>query len=259
MVHEIAANIIDPNKGSTWLGTPWHREDAWVDINKFCDVVKYPLSQFNFLGDKEAQKKRKMTTPFLFAINYELEIGADESLLFSEPVYSQGWDFTKKGAIAHLDAAYDGDHFCALTIMSPTKKMPEGQYYQAIGFSYPGNVKNWIDKIDMVLKKYKVTGIYNETNADKGYTADALRRKGHRVYTYAEHQNKHIKITTNLYEIWRFIEWDPATESEYIVQITDYREGSTPDDAPDSASSLICKHFPRKKGSGVTKVKMKGL
>ena len=29
MVHEIATNIIDPGKGSAWIGTPWHREDAW--------------------------------------------------------------------------------------------------------------------------------------------------------------------------------------------------------------------------------------
>jgi hypothetical protein len=247
MVHEIAANIIDPGQGSTWIGTPWHREDAWMEINDICDVAKYPLSKFNFLGKEEAEKKRKLTTPFLYAINYELEIGADESLLFSEPVYSSGWDFMARGALAQLDAAYDGDHYCALTIAAPIRKTDAGQIYQIVGFTYPGNVKNWISTVVALCKKYRVQYIYTEDNPDKGYTADKLSVNGLRVKRYSENQNKHLKISTYLFDVWRRLEWAPETDTEYMTQIMDYREKSEPDDAPDSAASLFREGFPIKR------------
>ena len=129
MIREIATNIIEPGKGSAWIGTPWHRDDAWKVIRGFCDIAKYPLSKYNFIGEAEAEKKRRTTTPFLFQANYELSIAGDESALFSEPVYSQGWDFGIRGALAQLDAAYDGDHYCALTIAAPLSKTSRGNRY----------------------------------------------------------------------------------------------------------------------------------
>jgi hypothetical protein len=56
MVREIQANIIEPGKGSAWIGTPWHREDAWSVIRGFCPVAKYPLSQHNFFGEEEMKR-----------------------------------------------------------------------------------------------------------------------------------------------------------------------------------------------------------
>jgi hypothetical protein len=58
--------------------------------------------------------------------------------------------------------------------------------------------------------------------------------------------NKHLKISTSLYNTWPFLEWDPETDEEYMLQITDYREGATPDDAPDSAASLFREGFPKR-------------
>jgi hypothetical protein len=247
IVHEIAANIIDPGKGSMWIGTPWHPEDAWIDINKFCDVAKYPLSKYNFLGKKDTERKRLMTTPYLYAANYELELKADESLLFQEPVYSTGWDFSVRGALAQLDAAYDGEHYCTLTIAAPIRKTVAGQIYQIVGFAYPGNVKNWISTVVALCKKYRVQYIYTEDNPDKGYTADKLSVNGLRVKRYSENQNKHLKISTYLFDVWPYLEWSPETDDEYMNQITDYREGSEPDDAPDSAASLFREGFPIKR------------
>jgi hypothetical protein len=42
------------------------------------------------------------------------------------------------------------------------------------------------------------------------------------------------------------LEWAPDTDEEYMNQILDYREGSEPDDAPDSAASLFTEGFPGK-------------
>jgi hypothetical protein len=239
MVHEIAANIVDPDKGSTWIGTPWHREDAWGDINEICDIAKYPINKFNFLGKGEAEKKRQLTTPFLYAINYDLEIGADESLLFSDPVYSKGWDFSIRDATAHLDAAFDGDHYNALTIVAPIRTAGKETWYQAVGFTYPGHVRDWYNEIVRLCKKYRVKYIFEETNADKGMSAKDLTAKGLRVKSYSESQNKHLKISTVLYKFWRYILWSPESDDEYMTQVTDYKEGSEPDDAPDSAASLF--------------------
>jgi len=243
MVHEIAANIIDPGQGSTWIGTPWHREDAWGEINEICDIAKYPIDKYNFLPKGEAEKKKQLTTPFLYAINYKLEIGKDESLLFSDPQYSKGWDFSVKNAVAHLDAAFDGDHYCALTIMAPLRGTGDDTIYQAIGFSYPGHVRDWYDKICEYCIKYRVKYLHEETNADKGMSAKDLTAKKLRVKSYNESQNKHFKISTNLYKFWKRILWAPESDDEYMLQITDYKEGSEPDDAPDSAGSLLREEY----------------
>jgi hypothetical protein len=242
VVREIQANIIEPGKGSIWIGTPWHREDAWSVIRGFCPVAKYPLSEYNFIGEEEAAKKRLTTTPFLFQANYELQIGSDEASLFSEPVYSSGWKYLP-GALAHLDAAFDGDHYCALTIAAPLREEAKKQYYQIVGFTYPGNVKDWTDEVARLCRKYHAGAIYVETNPDKGFTADKLRDRGLRVKPYTERMNKHLKISTHLYSVWPYLEWDPDTDGEYLLQVLDYREGTTPDDAPDSAASLFREGF----------------
>jgi len=253
MVHEIATNIIDPGKGSTWIGTPWHREDAWGEINAFCDIAKFPISKYNFLSKDEVERKKITTTPFLYAINYELEIGKDESLLFSDPIYSKGWDFTKRDAIAHLDTAFDGDHYNALTIIVPLRGSGESTVYQAIGFTYAGHVRDWYSKIKSLCNQYRVKTLYVETNADKGMSAKDLTGMGLRIKPYDESQNKHYKISTNLYKFWNNIEWAPESDDEYMLQVTDYKEGSSPDDAPDSAASLLREAFT--KGGSVSRAK----
>ena len=240
MVNEIATNIIDPGKGSIWIGTPWHRDDAWTEINKFADIAMYPITEFNFLGPDAIEEKKRTTTPFLYSANYELEIRKDETSLFTEPKTAEGWDYFKR-SYAHVDAAFDGNHYCGLTILSPldNNEPSMAKKFQGIGFAYPGNVKAWVSEIARYYRKYKCQYIYCETNPDKGYLANQLQKEGLRVRTYAESENKHIKISTNLYEYWDRIYWSPDTDPEYLNQILDYREGSEPDDAPDSCASLI--------------------
>ena len=245
VVNELATNIIDPGKGSLWIGTPWHKEDAWNEINKFADIAMYPISQFNFLGEKVIEAKKKTTTPFLYSANYELEIRRDENSLFSEPKMAEGWDYSKR-SYAHIDCAYDGDHYCALTIVSPLDNDNPvlAKKFQAIGFTYPGNCKAWANEVARLYRKYKCRFLLNETNPDKGYFANQMEKLGVRTKTYAETENKHIKISTNLYEYWEDIYWSPDTDPEYLNQIIDYREGNEPDDAPDSCGTIfreICK------------------
>lgn len=240
MVREISTNIIDPDKGSIWIGTPWHIDDAWNEIGTFADIAMYPARECPFITEKQLEQKRKATTPFLYAANYDLELRKDENLMFSDPQMLKGWDYSKR-SYAHLDCAYDGNHYCALTIFSAL----EGQEYkkckrfQVVGFTYPGNVKAWLNEISRYYRKYKCNWIYIETNPDKGYTATKLNELGLRTKSYSETENKHIKISTNIYEYWDKLGFSPDTDPEYLNQILDYREGSEPDDAPDSLASII--------------------
>ena len=184
-----------------------------------------------------------MTTPYLFAANNELELGKDESLLFSEPLLPRRWDHSIRGSMAQLDTAFDGDHYCALTIAVPTRNEGGNQWYQAVGFTYPGNVEDWEQAIDRLCKKYKVRYIYVENNADKGASAKRLGARGLRVKPYTEGTNKHVKIGTYLYAVWPYIEWAGDTDEEYMSQVTEYKEGVEPDDAPDSAAALFREAF----------------
>ena len=243
MIREIAANIIDPGNGVGWIGTPWHREDGWRVINSFCPIARYPVSQYPLHSEEEIERKRKTTTPYLFAANYELELGKDESLLFYEPLWPRKWDYSIRGAVAQLDTAFDGDHYCALTIAAPTRKEGDNQFYQGSGRTYPGNVEDWEAEIERLCNRYKVKYIWVENNADKGACAKRLSKRGLTVKSYGEGMNKHVKIGTYLYPVWNYIEWDEETDEEYMSQVTEYKEGVQPDDAPDSAASLFKQEF----------------
>lgn len=242
IVRELATNIIDPGKPIMFIGTPWHNDDAWNEINSYCPIAMYSINEYNFLGEKAIEEKRKTTTPFLFSANYELELRKDTSLMFTDPLYAEGWNYNNRYVYAHIDAGYDGSDYCALTFLSPTDShdLTIAKKFQGVGFCYPGHVKTWMEEIVRYYKRYKARAIYLETNADKGYLAEALKRKGLNVRTYHERENKDIKISTNLYEYWNKIYWSPNTDDEYLNMIMDYRPGTKEhDDCPDSCASLI--------------------
>jgi len=258
-IMEIQTNILEPGKGIGYIGTPWHREDAWRYVNSLCPIAKYPIGKYNFLGEEAIAKKRAMTTPSLFAANYDLEHKADESLLFAHPNYPHKWDFTVRGAVAQLDTAFDGDHYCSLTIAAPTRKDGDKQYYQAVGFTYPGNVKDWEADIEVLCRKYNVRKLHVEANKDEGASADRLSGRGLTVAAYKEHMNKHVKIGTYLYPVWKYIEWAEETDEQYMSQVVEYKEGVQPDDAPDSAASLFREAFSDKKGVSVKEIPVYGI
>lgn len=229
---DIMTNIVDPGKSVALSGTPWHRDDAWT----ICPTPRdYSVYDLDILTPEEIEKKRRTTTSSLWAANYELKFISDDSALFREPVREE---WRQKGIDpprAHLDAAFDGDHYCALTIMA---RRMDGKL-QARGWTYAGNVKTWKHEVSMLCKRFGVKKLYIEDNPDKGYTADDLRSEGLPVQTYTETMNKDIKISTFLLEAWPDIVWDPGTDDEYLNQIIDYRERQEPNDAPDSAASLV--------------------
>lgn len=237
-VREVITNVLDPGRAAGFTGTPWARGDAWEVVP--VEPLRYTVHDTGILTPEQVEMKRATTTPFLWAANYELRLDEEGDRLFSEPRYGKWLRCT--GAQAHLDAAFDGGHTCALTILAR-----RGEGFQGVGYAYPGNVKDWLGFVKSACQRFGVASLWMETNADKGYTADALAKLGVPVTPktqYAESMNKHVKISTYLYEVWGSIEWDEdETDPEYLEQVVDYREGQEPDDAPDSAASLVRQAF----------------
>ncbi len=231
VLKELRTNIIDNGKSINVIGTPWHRNDGWglFDVN---NIKKFDIYKTKILDNHTIEEIKKKTIPSLFNINYLLEDTGDDSALFKNPEFGN-W-VKEADCFMHLDAAFDGDHYCALTILGDS-----GNKYQIKGYVYSGNVKDWIDFIASEYNKNNCKWIAIENNADKGYTADKLFERGLKVKRYDEKLNKHLKISTNIYENWNNLIFDKEIEDEYLEQILDYREGQEPDDAPDSLASLL--------------------
>jgi hypothetical protein len=87
--------------------------------------------------------------------------------------------------------------------------------------------------------------IWVESNADKGFLAAEIRKKGVKAVDYPEKENKHIKISTYLRKWWEDIVWLEGTDREYIAQILDYTEEAEHDDAPDSAA-CVCRYWDKR-------------
>lgn len=254
---EIRTNIIDPGCSVHFVGTPWHPEDGW----KHCPKPKtYDVYTSGILTPAEIEEKRALTTPSLWAANYELKHMADESSLFKELAAVEPWSMAHPyKAVAHLDAKFSGNHTNALTIMA---KLPDGRI-RVHGRIWHENVKEIFDDIRLICQKFRVYKLYNEQNPDKGFVADELEKPnpakalkgitiggGSHGGRYQEKMNKHVKISTYGLKWWSKLVWDPETDPEYISQVLDYQERQEPDDAPDSLASLLREHFDEGRRSG---------
>jgi hypothetical protein len=231
-IQDIRANVIDPGKPIIFSGTPWHKDDAWTILPppKKYDIYTAGIEKFT---DKYIRYLKSITTTTMFAANYELKHIASDDVFLPEPKYSE-WDMSLF-SVGHIDAKYSGDHTGAFTMMS---KRPDGKI-QAIGFLFTNHINEEYDKIKELWLKYRCGTVYLESNADKGYAARDLEKLGVLTQSYAEKENKFVKILHNVKPNWHNIEWAYETDPDYLNQVMDYREGQEPDDAIDSVASLI--------------------
>lgn len=223
-------NIKNRNGRFINTGTPWHKEDAFTLMP---NLKKYDCYSTGLMSDAEIKAVKDKMTPSLFAANYELRHIAAEDVIFSEP--NMGADRSKaEQGIAHIDAAYGGEDYTALTIAKRTN----GTLY-LFGKLWHRSIEQLEDEIIHYRKMFNAGQIYCEDNADKGFLARDLRKKGERVTLYHESMNKFLKITSYLKFEWRNVVFVEGTDDEYIEQILDYNENAEHDDAPDSAASIV--------------------
>ena len=212
------------------LGTRWHKDDVFSLME---NIHIYDYKQTKLISEEKAQELRDSMTAALFACNYELKIIASDDVIFVSPRVGGDPAMVEQG-ICHIDAAYGGSDYTAFTIL----RKKDGQYY-VLGKLWHKAVDDVVDEIIALRKRYMAGKIYCEDNADKGYLAKDLRKRGERVVSYSEHENKYIKIVTKLKPEWKNILFVDGTDNDYIDMICDFNEDAEHDDAPDSLASLI--------------------
>ena len=211
-------------------GTPWHREDAFTIMPP---AERYDCYTTGLIDEDKLEELRRSMSPSLFAANYELRhIAAENALFATSPKYTDDEGLLRDG-IAHIDAAYGGEDYTALTC---AKRVGDTIYMYG---------RLWHAHVDTVLgaamadcDRLMCAPIHCESNGDKGYLGREIQRAGGRSRVYAETMNKYVKISSYLRKWWEKIVFVRGTDEAYIAQIMDYTEDAEHDDAPDSAASV---------------------
>ena len=210
--------------------TPWHVDDAGSLMPKprKWDYTTMP----EVMTDKDAAHIKERMTPSLWAANYELRFIPSDDVIFTSPKTGADQSLVEGGE-CHVDAAYHGEDFTAFTAMA---------VHDGVRYVYGRMWRKHVDDVmPLIMDDYRrlmLGRLYTETNADKGYSARALKGMGARVVPYPESMNKHMKIVTHLKAAWPSIVFVEGTDQAYIDQICDYTEDAEHDDAPDSLASL---------------------
>lgn len=230
-------NIVTRDGRIVFIGTPWHKEDAFSLV---ATPERYDCYSTGLISEEKLKNLREAMTASLFAANYELRHIASDDVIFTSPQTDADPALAEQG-ICHIDASYGGEDGTAFTIC----KKSGGKYY-IYGRLWQKHVDDCLPEIIRLRKAFNAGIIYCERNADKGYLAKTLRDKGERADTYHEKTNKFVKITSYLKSEWKNVVFVAGTDAEYINQICDYTENAEHDDAPDSAASIVRKLWNKK-------------
>ena len=230
-------NIVTRDGRIVFIGTPWHKEDAFSLV---ATPERYDCYSTGLISEEKLKNLREAMTASLFAANYELRHIASDDVIFTSPQTGADPALAEQG-ICHIDASYGGEDGTAFTIC----RKSGGKYY-IYGRLWQKHVDDCLPEIIRLRKAFNAGIIYCERNADKGYLAKALRERGERADTYHEKTNKFVKITSYLKSEWKNVVFIAGTDAEYINQICDYTENAEHDDAPDSAASIVRKLWNKK-------------
>lgn len=233
-------------------GTRWHNEDVYTLMD---NIHTYDCYETKLISNKQIEAIRKSMSPSLFSCNYELQIIAAENALFTTaPTYATdeiAQEELKRAnatapellfdGIAHIDAAYGGEDYTAFTCGKR-----RGDKLYMFGKMWHGHVDTVIDYAIAQCQRLRCAPIHLEVNADKGFVAREIIRRGYKASVYSEPDNKYVKISTYLRKWWNNIVWLEGTDPEYINQILDYTQDAEHDDAPDSAA-CVCRYYDNRK------------
>ena len=168
-----------------------------------------------------------------------LWVASEGALFTTYPQYTEDETLFRDG-IAHIDAAYGGEDFTAFTCAKR-----QGDTIYLYGRMWHKHVDTVIDVCISEAKRLLCAPILTETNADKGYLAKEIIRRGYSARTYTESMNKFLKISTFLRKWWGNIVFLDGTDKQYVAQILSYTESAEHDDSCDSAA-VCCRWFDKR-------------
>ena len=230
-VYQELQNIRNPGGRIINTGTPWHPEDA---IALMPAPERWDVYSTGLLTPGQIEKLRQVMTPSLFAANYELKhIAREDALLDTPPRFTEDETLLRDG-VAHIDAAYGGSDYTALTC---GKRI--GDEVVLYGRLWRGHVDAVVDEILAECDRLLCGPIHVETNGDKGYLARELRLRGAMIRPYFERLPKAVKIGSYLRKWWPSTVFLAGTDPDYLSQLLDYSDHAAHDDAPDSAACLL--------------------
>lgn len=231
-------NVVNRGGRICNTGTPWHRDDAFALMPP---PRRWTPADTGLISADELAGLRAGMTRSLYAANYELRHVADEDAVFAGDPGEFFDPALLRDGYMHVDAAYGGADGTAVTCC----QWHDGAPY-VHGMLWPEtHVDRCMDQICEVHDRLKLGTVHMERNADKGYLAELLRRRGLPVSTYVETQNKHVKISTHARGAWpRLRRLDDASEAcaAYWAEVMDYTDRAPHDDAPDSLACAIRLH-----------------
>jgi len=232
MVYMELQNIKNRGGRIVNTGTPWHKEDA---ISIMPNVEAYDCYTTKLISDDILSDIRTKLTPSLFAANYELKhIASETALITTPPKFFEDESLLYNG-IVHIDASYGGNDASAMTICRRI-----GNKYYILGKRRQKHIDDCLDEFLLIKKSLRCGSILTESNADKGYLAKEIRRRGHYAREpYHENMNKYVKISSYLRPSWDNIYFHNSTDNDYVNEILDYTEDADHDDSPDSLASVL--------------------
>lgn len=210
-------------------GTPWHKEDAFSIMPP---PLRFDCYQTGLIDRDKLDELRRSMSPSLFAANYELRhIAAENALFDTSPAFTADAALLRDG-IAHIDAAYGGEDYTALTCAKR-----RGDTIYLFGRLWRAHVDTVLGAALTECQRLLCAPVYCESNGDKGYLGREIIRAGYKAAVYPETMNKYLKISSYLRKWWSKVVFLDGTDPDYIAQIMDYTEDAEHDDAPDSAAS----------------------
>lgn len=231
--------------GSCNPDSPQHWFHDFLESDSDIYLQNYTLDDNPFLDDsvKENIKRDYAGTVLYDRYVQGLWVASEGALFTTYPEYTDDETLLRDG-IAHIDASYGGEDFTAFTC---------GKRHGDTLFLYG---RLWHKHVDLVLdtcireaKRLMCAPILMESNADKGYLAKEIVRRGYSARTYNESMNKFLKISSYLRKWWGNVVFLNGTDKAYIAQILSYTESAEHDDAPDSCS-CVARHFDRRNDTG---------
>ena len=201
-------------------------------------IQTYTIDDNPMLSDEVRERMKRDYNGTVFYQRYILGLWAlSEGALFTTAPATCGDTSALRNGIAHIDAAYGGEDYTALTC-----GRRRGSTIYLYGRLWHQHVDTVLDAALAECEKMMCAPVHVESNGDKGYLAREIQARGVPAHKYAEKQNKYLKIATYLRKWWGNVVFLEGTDRAYIDQIMDYTEEAEHDDAPDSAAS-ICRIF----------------